>query len=307
MSETMMMDAVADIHDRYVLEFADVQPVAKVGLMRWMLPAAACLCLVLGALALRFVDGPKEPPALELPPVAGSTQSQISATPPAPPGATVWGSLGHFGPADFETVDNGTIWLCECLTNAMKNSKDDTDIFAVLVAGFTETSPLKDTQVYQEFVLPLGAPEDFMENYTIFLTKKQIETLECPENMGIAMHLCTLPDVKLASDGKVLVSEAYFKQLNDETMTVFIEFDDSYEVCCEREDRPDCGFKENLRAFLRDYALSEEACEYWLHYPSHIVILKEVEKDTVYRMLEDCRIDYIDHIRGEKGNHFGPG
>lgn len=211
MSETMMMDAVADIHDRYVLEFADVQPVAKVGLMRWMLPAAACLCLVLGALALRFVDGPKEPPALELPPVAGSTQSQIptqettqmpTASGPVSGGIgdgsavwggkTIWsGSLLEENSLSLNAGTSGTeakpnmVTILPLLKKALQAYTEPETLFAVRVLDALGTD-YKD--VFRQIADTLTMVRE-PEGEILFLTGAQIASIQCPEGMALRIGL----------------------------------------------------------------------------------------------------------------------
>ncbi len=300
--------ALNEVRDEYILDAA----MPRKAFAHWVLPMAACLCLVAGALGLYFMDDGRPPLSLEQP-IGNTTQSNTQATVPettAPPptGSTIWGSGGHSGIGRFETPELGGVWFCECLKEVMEHSTNPQDVFAVNILGFSGMDAVDDAVLYREIVLPLGAEEDFLENRIVFLTQEQIKNLKCPESMGLALHVDTLPDVTLCRGGKALVSEAYFQELEEETMTVLIEFDSSYEVDCKREERPNCGFSEKKTAFLKDYGIPEENCEYWVHYTSdHTVILRDVEKETVYSMLEDSRIYWIEHIRWREGYHTGIG
>ncbi len=305
MSETMMMDAVADIHDRYVLEFADVQPVAKVGLMRWMLPAAACLCLVLGALALRFVDGPKEPPALELPPVAGSTQSQMPTT-PAPTGATIWGNAAHFGGVGTvgggNELEMGKVEVCYCLLETMETSENAADVYAVRL---TEGSGVEKDVIYKTVVQPLGVDEDFLENNVVFLTREQIEHFKCPNNMSILLCIHGKDPMLLSKGGAVLVGEDYFSSFGEEKIVLWIYFSaGNHDDCGARGyGACSCEFDSIVNSFLAEYNLTEATWVYELHLDCHTGYLKDVDPDLVYPLLSDPRICYV-WYEGE-GGHCG--
>ena len=53
----------------------------------------------------------------------------------------------------------------------------------------TETTGIPKEEIYKKFVLPLGAEESYMKNGIIFLTRKQLEKIECPDNMAIILSL----------------------------------------------------------------------------------------------------------------------
>ena len=96
----------------------------------------------------------------------------------------------------YDQATAGNIVITESLKNAVavltpssQNKPPETDeksVFAILI---TETTGIPKEEIYKKFVLPLGAEESYMKNGIIFLTRKQLETIECPDNMAIILSL----------------------------------------------------------------------------------------------------------------------
>ncbi|MBR4852213.1 MAG: hypothetical protein IKV01_01275 [Clostridia bacterium] len=63
---------------------------------------------------------------------------------------------------------------------------DDECVFAVLV---TETTGASKEEIYRDFILPLGAEEEYLDSGIIFLTREQLKEIKCPNNFAIILSL----------------------------------------------------------------------------------------------------------------------
>ena len=63
---------------------------------------------------------------------------------------------------------------------------DDECVFAVFV---TETTGLSKEIIYRDFVLPLGAEEEYLDSGIVFLTREQLKEIKCPNNFAIILSL----------------------------------------------------------------------------------------------------------------------
>ncbi len=275
---------------------------------------AACLAVMVAAgFGLFSHLQPQEPPALEQPPVAGSTQSQIptqETTPmpstPAPTGATIWGNAAHFGGVGTVGGENelemGKVEVCYCLRETMETSENAADVYAVrLTEGFGAE---KDV-IYKTVVQPLGVDEDFLENNVVFLTREQIEHFKCPENMSIRLCIHGKDPMLLSKGGAVLVGEDYFSRFGEEKIVLWIYFSaGNHDDCGARGyGACSCEFDSIVNSFLAEYNLTEATWVYGSHGGGHTGYLKDVDPDLVYPLLSDPRICYV-WYEGE-GGHCG--
>lgn len=63
---------------------------------------------------------------------------------------------------------------------------DEKSVFAVLV---TETTGVSKEIIYRDFVLPLGVKEEYLDSGIVFLTRKQLKEIKCPNNLAIILSL----------------------------------------------------------------------------------------------------------------------
>ncbi len=191
--------ALNEVREEYILEAAAPQKV----FVYWMLPVAACLCLLAGAMGLYFMDGGRPPVSLELPIVnttesaakpSDPTETAIPTEPtitegtvPAPTGVTIWGHGEAMGaPADYGKL--GVVCMERTVEELMERAENPEDVLAVYVKDAEEAS---DQEVYERVLKPMGVTDEafFVENGYTFLTKEQILTMECPEDMAICLYM----------------------------------------------------------------------------------------------------------------------
>jgi hypothetical protein len=99
-------------------------------------------------------------------------------------------------PADeYDKTDmvNGTILILDTLKKAMAVSKNENDLFAVLV----DTDFARD-HVYEVFVYHLDIDESYKKHYRdngiLFMTEQQITALECPVGFWLVLNLARETD-----------------------------------------------------------------------------------------------------------------
>ncbi len=262
------------------------------------IPAAAAVLAVVIAVGVVAQNWQRPPASLEQPSVGATesvaqptvqpTEPSVEPTQPIIPsdgGTIIWAkrSAVNF----FPEVEEGEIAINLNLKEAMEASTNPADRFAVRVG---ETTFKDREEVYKEFILPLGAEEDYMENGVVYLTKSQIENLRCPEDMTIRLMLSVPPDVPLVLRGEPTVTEEYFQGLEDEDLNLCIVFEDLDCYCDERASVQSCAFDEHLNAFLEDYGISGVTWRYLSHIEEHCALLWDVDVQTVYKMLSDPRI-----------------
>lgn len=173
MNAQLLFDAVGDIGDSYVMEFAAIRPKRKAG-WGWLAAAAACLCLILSA-ALIY---PKE--------------EQPIVKPTMPEGNVVWGSpIGDIYVESCEPAEPGEILFSPDLKNALTKSEDPTDIFAIRV---NETTGASREKVYEEFIKPLGIYEEYLDVGVIFATQEQVREIAASDEFGFVFELAVKND-----------------------------------------------------------------------------------------------------------------
>ncbi len=191
------MEAIGDLDDRFVLEFAQPEPTEarkETGRVHWMIPVAACLCLLAGALGLYFLDGGRPSASLQQPSTI-TTPSATRPTVPSEPNATkteqlvIWagttdtiyeamgGNFGLTGPR----YPVGEVTFLPGLQDALAHYPDPDVRFAVQLWGGEDTN---QADVYEE--LGLNGDKDCM---TLFLTAQQIRSIPCPEGMALVLGM----------------------------------------------------------------------------------------------------------------------
>lgn len=173
MNAQLLLDAVGDIGDSYVMEFAQIKPRKTAG-WGWLAAAAACLCLILFA----SLPYPREDrPVVE---------------PTMPEGNVIWGSASGDIYVDIcEIAEQGEIVFSPELTDAFAKSEDSTDIFAIRVY---ETTGASREKVYEEFIKPLGIYEEYLDIGVIFATQGQVREIAASDEFGFVFELAVKND-----------------------------------------------------------------------------------------------------------------
>lgn len=179
MSGKVLMAAIGDINDRYVMEFAEVQPIKKhcSVLVTKILLFAACLCIVVMSVVFMMQNH-------NIP--QGSDPGDIST------GNVIWGEgVGDNVVEEYgDQAIKGTIVIAESLKNAMTNSDNGKDLFAVMVTEMTGATP---NDVYNTFIKPLNLNEEYLNTGIIYVSENQINTLECPSDFSLVLSLAVKP------------------------------------------------------------------------------------------------------------------
>ena len=179
MSGKVIMAAMGNINDRYIMEFAEVKPIKKhyFAFVKKILPLVACLCIVI--MSAIFLMQNKNVPQ-------GNQPGNV------PNNNIIWGNgvgdniVEQYG----DEAATGTIIIAESLKNAIENSDNEKDLFAVMVTEMTGATP---NDVYNTFVKPLNVNEEYLETGVIFVSEKQITALECPSNFSLVLSLAIKP------------------------------------------------------------------------------------------------------------------
>ncbi len=199
MSGKKLMEAIGGLDDRYILEFAQPEPMGR-SRVHWLLPVAASLCLLAGGLSLYFMDGEKSSVSLEQP----STNSTLSTALPTAsvsstlPGAVdvealsivIWaeGEDMLLGPGNYleeAAYPIGVVTLQPMLQNAMEQYSDPNVRYAV---GLWDAAGAEEAVVYEQVTQALGLDWNG-ESDVLFLTRAQIGAIQCPEGMALCVEL----------------------------------------------------------------------------------------------------------------------
>lgn len=173
MTAKVLMEAIGDIDESYIMEFADVkeQKVRKIDVFKKFLAIAASVVLVvLTSMVVGKIMNPSVvPPTID--------REQV-----------VWrqGNMSQYGEEfDFSKLVTGNIYIGDSLADAFWNFPAEETVFAVSISE--ETGASKE-EVYEQFVKQLGVAEEYMESGVIFATKEQIEGFSCPADMLILLR-----------------------------------------------------------------------------------------------------------------------
>lgn len=200
MNAKVMIHAIGEISDHHVMEFVDVKNMNNngKGYIKIILPFVASLGLIIlvsvGFAKLFYMPttSPDEGDITMFPSENESNTGSEKVDEPAfDMNKVVWGkgtyNYENEGNEEVESSSDlyGTIQIAQSLENAMIEYAQEV-VFAVYVESLYYRE--KDA-IYEEFILKLGVEEDYMEKSVIYVTKAQIEALECPDNMGFVLHL----------------------------------------------------------------------------------------------------------------------
>lgn len=161
MTASALLNAIGQIDDKYVMEFAHIRRQR----ISWRAVAviAACLLLIAGAVFTAW-------PRINNQPQHNIIWADSSSTP----------NTEQFG------IIKGHIQFSANLTKAMAESDSNTDLFAIEVVELTGAA---NEEVYEQVIRPLRLTETYQENGIIFASREQIETMTCPDDMSIVLTL----------------------------------------------------------------------------------------------------------------------
>lgn len=306
MNGNELMVAIGNINDKYVMAFSQEETlkvnhsIAK----KIALPIAACLCIVVSATILLKNNNntPSIPTIPTIPTPVPSTGEQI------------WGDgiTDNEVESSSEQAAKGKIIIADSLKNAMHNSKNKNDVFAIMVA---ETSGANKEKIYNSFVLPLGVEEDYMKSGLIFATAEQIKSFECPSNLSIVLFLAEKPHEDVVVNESVIESnnvqkmkvKVYLKYNADEILLkhqgeLSPLKDEAYQI--KQQEIIKAEVAKMLKEFIEDYDIAEESVSYLdIYIPKFSaeldteLILKIKDDDRVELVLEDTEIAGFDQVQ----------
>lgn len=174
MKEEKIMDAIGGISDRHIEEFAVVEPVIKRSTIwkRGLLVAGLALVLLWKQYSIYV-------------PTNGFEQEEC--------GKEIWNSAANNDEVAMyiEQSTMGTIIITESLETAIEEEDGDGVCFVILV---TETTGKSREYIYESFVKnlkKLPGNWDYMEKGIVYLEKEQIQSLECPPDLGLILSLAS--------------------------------------------------------------------------------------------------------------------
>ncbi len=289
-----LSNALNEVRDEYIEAAADLRSRATV---KWAWAAAAMLALVLAAGALAHglyepvvsLEQPSTSPTVTTPqPTVQPTEPTVQPTQPITPptgGAKIYWARGA---ADYSPAAKpGEVAIDKNLETAMELSTNPEDLFAV---SLEENTGVSKEVLYKEIVLPIGAKEEYIVKGVVYLTKTQIEELECPNGMSIVLKLYYKQNVALIEADECLVTEEYFDKLLIHKLDLWVCFQRSNDYCDGRMTTETCSYDKDKYQFLEDYGISEESWDYMWHGNQHEAILWGVDVEAARKMLKDPRI-----------------
>ncbi len=173
MNKEKLMSAIGNISDKHISACSDKTKFCKRRKQRACLFVAACTVLVIISI--------------------GYTVSIFSQ-----PKNVIWNEQADIHEIEkcYKYASVGNVIFTESLENAIdvltpsdQNKQPEIDekcVFAVLI---TETTGVPKEEIYRQFVLPLGAEEDYMKSGIVFLTREQLKKIKCSDEMAIILSL----------------------------------------------------------------------------------------------------------------------
>lgn len=279
MNGNRMMYAIGNIDEKYIMEFLHERTlkINRFITKKSILTTAACLCLIIFTM---FVF-------------------EYSTVPQT--GEQIWGT----GIADnevescIEQAAKGKIVIANSLKDAIDNSRNKNDLFAIMV---TETSGADKETIYNSFVLPFEVDEDYMRTGIIFATEEQINSFVCPSNLSIILFLADKPHED------IFVDESLINKKNTQKMKVKIYLkydvdeiilkhqdelsklnDEDYQI--KQQEIIKTAVNEMLKEFLEDYDITDQSVS-----TLGIFIPKfhaELDTELILKIKDDNRVELV--------------
>ncbi len=170
MNAEKLMNAIGNISDRHIEEFAVVQRKTHKALWSKVVSAAACFCIILSAIFI----------------IPSLLENEEGTPNVSDPYETIWGDSSQSENVDeyINKSTKGTVIVTNSLKDLMENSESDLVLYAVLI---TETTGKSDEYIYNFFVKPLNVREQYLDYGIIYITESQINALICPSDMAIIL------------------------------------------------------------------------------------------------------------------------
>lgn len=288
MSGKAIMTAMGSINDRYIMEFAEVKPIKKhySVFVAKILPLAACLCVVIMT-AIFLMQNNSVP--------QGNQPGNV------PNNNVIWGNgVGDNVVEEYgDEATKGTIIIAESLENAMKNSDDEKDLFAVMVTEMTGATP---NDVYNTFVKPLNINEEYLETGVIFVSETQIIALECPSDFSLVLSLAIKPyedkpvnqetlDATVSENIKVKV---YLKYNVDDILSQYQEqlsglSNEEYQQM--QQSIIETEISQMVNKFIADYEITAESISgIGIYIPEFTA---ELDAALISKIIEDDRVELV--------------
>lgn len=287
MSGKALMIAMGNINDRYIMEFAEAKPIKRhhSALLTRFLPLAACLCIVIMS-AILLMQNDNVPQGNQ----SGDLANNI-----------IWGNgVGdNVVEAYGDKAAKGTLIIAESLENALKNSNNENDLFAVMV---TEMTGATASDVYHTFVKPLEIDEEYLETGIIFVSKKLLTELVCPSEFSLVLSLAAKPyeDKPVNQDtldktvSKKLKVNIYLKFNTDEILSQYQEqlsdlSSEEYQRMRLSIIKAEIG--QMINHFLADYEITAESTsEIGIYIPKFTA---ELDVALISQIIEDTRVELV--------------
>lgn len=179
MNAEKLMNAIGNISDRHIIEFAVIQQKEYKTLWGKVASIAACFCIILSAILI-------------IPSVLSNVGNPQNPGDTIDPYEIIWGdSSTNENVSDYIDIATvGSVTVVDSLKKSIEDREDDAVLYAVLI---TETTGKSSEYIYNAFVKPLNVREQYFDHGIIFITESQINALQCPVNMAIILSPALKP------------------------------------------------------------------------------------------------------------------
>lgn len=282
MRNELIMEAIGNISDKHIMEFANADSIRKRHLTHvFSMVASICIIVTLSGITGLFW---KE--------ILPSTHGG---------GDIIWGDgdIHSYEDSTNEKVKLGVVEVSDALEKAFSGSDSESDVFAMEVR---EMSGMEKVDVYQHFVLKLGVEEDYLERGIIFATKKQVASFECPANMAIVLYPADI------EEKDTVINRENINNLESEMVLVTVNLKDDIENLLQEIGEyenilsPDEYQAKRLSAIQENVDATIHAVLDDYNIPNEILLAKgkylpyfraELSKETLEKLLEDNRVGTI--------------
>lgn len=320
MKKELIMDAIGDISNEHIMEFADAEcdKIYHRKKMGRMIAAVACFCIIVsGAIVIALYHNNSL-----IPPNGGVLAGDFTDTDKNDNGSedkqnglqiedeNIIGDSFGVGIEDetHSAKENGTVKVTPFLYQAIIKSDDPNEVFKVNVI---EKNASTRQEIYDAFASKTDAGKDFLKSGFLYATKAQIEELVCPENMAIVLYH------EEEEDSYIYINKKTIDVFDEETLTVEVRLHDDQAVNAALKEYSDQGIELSgkdrndviakavdsvLEPFFNDYNLSEEDLVY--RYGLFAKFQAELSKGTIKELLADKRVAQIIMYKEIEGSDF---
>lgn len=176
MNAEKLMNAIGNISDRHIEEFAIVTPKRQKNIWMKAVPIAACFCVLLVAIVIPNI-----------------TKHEVGVHDVPDSYEIIWCDASQ-----NENIEKYIDKFCVgeiVVTNSLKKLMDSGDsnlaLYAVLI---TETTGKSKEYIYRTFVKTLDVREQYLEYGIIYITENQINSLVCPQDLALILSPASNPD-----------------------------------------------------------------------------------------------------------------